>query len=294
MKTKTLTPTIIPVKDALYHLERNYKAIPTDAARAKYLDTLSKDDRARLEKTLFKPKHRNLNEIHELQQLTRAIKSGHECTQGLVKSAQERSCEALAEAIICGGKLVRAKELIGYGGFMNWCKSALKEISHQTINNYMALYNAFGKDSKGLGNLPATNLHKAYKILGIVKEDDLKPDAAVVAGKDAVENKSSSNAQTHGTLKSQSNNSASASSSKPIHKGVNKTTIPQPTLTKGKTATRIASIEPGVALSRAKFLASELTKNLITVYQFKQSSLKEIEDTIITPLLDAVAKLKKP
>lgn len=109
-------------------------------------------------------------DVTKLNALARQIRDGHDATEKLVKSAKDRAREALGEAIITGKALTEAKQIIGFGGFTRWLKEHCKKVSHDTCNRYMSLYNAFGKDSAHVRNLPEMNLRKAYLQLGIINE----------------------------------------------------------------------------------------------------------------------------
>lgn len=214
------------------------------------------------------------SQISELRQLKEGITSTHAATDKIIKSAKEKAGEALAEAIICGKKLARVKEIIPYGGFENWCKAELLKISKATIGRYLSLHNSFGKDKSHVSNLPATNLRKAYQLLGILKEDDLKPE-------------------TSGTIVTQDDSTITtqpvAATSRVMggsggRKLIQSETIP----TTSKPAMTTAD-----ALSRAKFLTRELTENLIALNKSGGASVKEMEAAVLEPISATFEKMKK-
>ncbi len=106
--------------------------------------------------------------IRRLAELKRIIIDGTEATEKLIKTAKERSREALSEAMLCGNALLEAKKILGYGKFMRWCKENIQQVSHQTITRYIQLSQEWSQVS----NLSATNLglRQAYLKLGIIDE----------------------------------------------------------------------------------------------------------------------------
>src|SRR2546430_17112354 len=59
--------------------------------------------------------------------------------RSLIKAAREKSREALAEAILCGQKLKRTKELVGPGCWVRWLQENCPQISRQTALKWMKL-----------------------------------------------------------------------------------------------------------------------------------------------------------
>ena len=68
--------------------------------------------------------------------------------------------------------------------------------------------------------------------------------------------------------------------------------IKKPALEWIKAVTIQSEISPAIALSRAVYLSGMLSNNLITVIKSKQSSIKDVEDVIISPMLKAFEELK--
>ena len=209
------------------------------------------------------------SQISELRQLKEGITSTHAATDKIIKSAKEKAGEALAEAIICGKKLARVKEIIPYGGFENWCKAELLKISKATIGRYLSLHNSFGKDKSHVSNLPATNLRKAYQLLGIIKEDDFKTE-------------------TTGAIALQDDSAVEKSSSKP-----DVSTVRRDTESSHHPKTYAPAIAKSDALSRAKFLTKELIENVIALNRGSGASVMEMEAAVLKPIQDAFANMKK-
>ncbi len=80
-----------------------------------------------------------IKEPSELKQLACELRESYETVAGLIKFAREKSREALAEAILCGQKLKRAKELVGAGGWVRWLQENCPQISRQTALKWMKL-----------------------------------------------------------------------------------------------------------------------------------------------------------
>lgn len=108
----------------------------------------------------------------ELHKLKRTINDSAEAVESLVKSVKDKSRQALAEALVCGGALLKAKFILGFGQFEKWCRENCKKVSEKTARNYMRL-----AKGQSVADLLATGggLKEAYISIGILKEDDSAP-----------------------------------------------------------------------------------------------------------------------
>ena len=108
----------------------------------------------------------------ELHKLKRTINDSADAVESLVKSVKDKSRQALAEALICGKALLRAKEIMKFGQFEKWCRENCKKVSKATVKNYMRLAN-----SQHVSHLLTTGvgLRQAYIAIGILKEEDSAP-----------------------------------------------------------------------------------------------------------------------
>ena len=114
-------------------------------------------------------KSNTIKEPSELKQLACELRESYETVAGLIKSAREKNREALAEAILCGQKLKRARELVGPGGWVRWLQENCPQISRQTALKWMKL------GSHNLQILSTSyGLRQAYIALGIIDEDKPK------------------------------------------------------------------------------------------------------------------------
>jgi hypothetical protein len=110
----------------------------------------------------------NLTEIQELNRLKREIVSTHETVMILVKTTKDKARQALAEALLCGGKLNHTKEILKRGQFLQWLEKECT-MSQRTAYGYMGLAklpHVATQLTTGLG------LRRAYIALGIIREDD--------------------------------------------------------------------------------------------------------------------------
>jgi len=80
-----------------------------------------------------------IKEPSELKQLACELRDSYEAVAGLIKCAKQKRREALAEAILCGQRLKRAKELVGCGGWVRWLQENCPQISRQTALKWMKL-----------------------------------------------------------------------------------------------------------------------------------------------------------
>ena len=114
-------------------------------------------------------KSNTIKEPSELKQLACELRESYESVVGLIKAAREKSREALAEAILCGQKLKRTKELVGPGCWVRWLQENCPQISRQTALKWMKL------GSHNLQILSTSyGLRQAYIALGIIDEDKPK------------------------------------------------------------------------------------------------------------------------
>jgi hypothetical protein len=111
-----------------------------------------------------------LTEVAKLKLLARTIRDGHEATEKYIKSAKDQARDALREAILTGKALTEVKQIVGFGGFTRWLKEHCKGVNERTGQRYMSLYNAFGRNTSHVSELPEMSLRKAYLQLGIINE----------------------------------------------------------------------------------------------------------------------------
>jgi hypothetical protein len=120
----------------------------------------------KIEINKINPKSNTIKEPSELKQLACELRESYESLAGLTKAVREKSREALAEAILCGQKLKRTKELVGPGGWVRWLQENCPQISRQTALKWMKL------GSRNLQILSTSyGLRQAYIALGIIDED---------------------------------------------------------------------------------------------------------------------------
>lgn len=110
----------------------------------------------------------------ELYKLKASIHDHHEASEKFVKCSKDNSRQALAEAMLCGHALLKAKEILKHGRFMKWLSEHIK-CSQQTANRYMKLATNYSHVS----NLSTTGLRKAYIELGIIDEPVVVADSNV-------------------------------------------------------------------------------------------------------------------
>lgn len=99
----------------------------------------------------------------------------------LADEARGVASAAVAKAIECGQLLIRQKETLGHGSWLDWLDANVPEISRWTARRYMAL--AKGAESNG-AHVPhladATSVRQAYIATGIIptnpEKEPLPPD----------------------------------------------------------------------------------------------------------------------
>lgn len=121
---------------------------------------------------------------YELEDLARKIKASHQATCQMAKQIREQCNEAVAEAILCGQALIRAKEICGHGRFLAWLKEKCPKIETRTAQNYMRLAN-----TKHVSYLErASTLRQAYLMVGVIQDKEQvtkKTEPARVEASDA-------------------------------------------------------------------------------------------------------------
>lgn len=102
-------------------------------------------------------------ELTELKEIKRDVVSLHEAAATIARSARDKARQALAEALLCGQKLIRAKEIVGHGQWLKWVEAELP-IARATVGRYITLASNYSE----LSNLDSdSGLWKAYVRLGI-------------------------------------------------------------------------------------------------------------------------------
>ena len=192
----------------------------------------------------------------ELHRLNKTINTSAEAVESLINSVKDKSRQALAEALICGKALCRAKEILKFGQFDSWCAEHCKKIGKVTLTKYMRLAN-HGEHllTTGIG------LRQAYIALGILKEDDSETPQGNVVGVEP----------------------ASESTSGTIQMRVNKVSVTplanQMAKANGKHA--ITIITPEISstdhLSRARYLTEQLLGELNCKITIKGITVSELE-----------------
>lgn len=212
-------------------------------------------------------KKRNLtiSEQKELEKLKRIINDSADATEVLVKSAKDKSRQALAEALTCGKALIQARKIIGYGRFRDWCSKNCRK-SQMTLWKYMELVN------RGL-HLPATDLglRQAYVSLGIIKEDVVEPSGTSEGDETGAH-------PTETVVLScppKISNKATPIANR-MAKATGRSTITQVT----------PSITKEDVLSRARFLTTELLGELNSKITIKGVSKKDLEGVTLKPIAD--------
>ena len=84
---------------------------------------------------------------------------------GLATEAKEYASEAVAKAVECGQLLLRQKESLVHGGWLNWLDNNVPEMSDRTAQRYMAL----AKKTSHVSFLDdASTMRQAYIATGIL------------------------------------------------------------------------------------------------------------------------------
>ena len=73
-----------------------------------------------------------------LEKLAKSIIAAHDCTIAMVKVAEEKWNQAVAEAILCGSSLDEAKAILG-SGWKRWIENACKNVPVKTALIYRRL-----------------------------------------------------------------------------------------------------------------------------------------------------------
>lgn len=80
-----------------------------------------------------------LDTLERLRGLARSINAAHAAAEASAKQCVSGMDEAIKHALICGQKLIDAKEQAGHGYFMQWREDHCPKIGHATANRYMRL-----------------------------------------------------------------------------------------------------------------------------------------------------------
>ena len=193
----------------------------------------------------------------ELKTLKKAINDGHDSIEQMVTDIRAEGNKVLTEAILEGNRLLKVKKLLPYGAFNRWIKENCKKFSTRTAQRYMAL-------ATRKSELLTTDvgLRKAYALVGIIKDDitDELIETTTAAAIQQSTSPSSSNAN-HKSLAEQAADKAR--------------NVKQPT----------PIIQKNDLLSRAKYLASELTNELNSKL-INESIMKSDARQIVQPLIE--------
>lgn len=108
------------------------------------------------------------SEPKELIGLRRKIVESYEQSELFAAKARGACNAAVAEAILCGQYLTRAKKIVGHGHWLEWLRKSCKEVRVNTAGRYMRLANS----SHVVDLNDAASLRQAYIAAGII--DDVK------------------------------------------------------------------------------------------------------------------------
>lgn len=86
----------------------------------------------------------------QLTSLAREISNRQETLELLEKKVENTGSDYVCEAILQGEALIRVKELVGHGNFMNWIRIHCPTVSHDCCNKYMLI----ARNSERVRNLP--------------------------------------------------------------------------------------------------------------------------------------------
>ena len=207
----------------------------------------------------------------ELKALKRQINEGHETIEALVKKAKDKANEAITEAVLTGEHLIKAKTLVPYGQFQRWLKENCKAISIKTAQRYMTLATRKSQLLK-----TDIGLRQAYALVGIIKDDSVDQSEATTTAtyNPLVFGVAVESAVTGNVLKGD----------KPAHR-----TLAQKSADKARSVkSAIPAISKDDALSRARFLATELINELTSKINNELID-KETARQIVEPLFALTA-----
>ena len=117
------------------------------------------------------------------------LEAYREATQ-LAQQSKGYASQAVAKAVECGRLLVRQKESLGHGSWMEWTATNLPDIHHDTIGRYMRVAKAAQdvlpssenekiSNSTRVSNLGnAASLRQAFVAVGILPPPEDKSDQA--------------------------------------------------------------------------------------------------------------------
>jgi len=196
----------------------------------------------------------------QLKTLKKAIAETHDNITAIVKIAQYKSNEAVAEAIIAGEKLIESKKLLPYGGFERWVKENFTKMSFRTAQRYMKL--ATLKSSLLKTDL---GLNQAYALVGIIKDRSLDIENGTITDDDT---------RPRTTLPAQV---------------VTVKSKAKPTTPRAPLHVNLPTIQRDDVLSRSRFLSNELVKDLGDKLINKLID-KEDARKILKPLIDLLAE----
>jgi Protein of unknown function (DUF3102) len=91
----------------------------------------------------------------------------------LASQTREFAAQAVAKALECGQLLIRQKESLGYGSWLEWLDANVPEICERTARHYMAL--AKRQHVADLSN--AASVRQAYLAAGIIPRQESEAPA---------------------------------------------------------------------------------------------------------------------
>lgn len=111
-------------------------------------------------------KGHTITNTQALDKLAKQIRSRYDATTQLVKSAKDKSREAVAEAILCGTALNEAKAIVSHGAWEKWLARHCKGVHENTARNYMRL----AKAQHVVDLNRPESLRQAYIAVGILSD----------------------------------------------------------------------------------------------------------------------------
>ena len=106
----------------------------------------------------------------------------------LADTAKGQASLAVQKAIECGQLLMRQKETIGHGGWLEWLEFNVPQIAEKTAQNYMRLAKSATElaqlpenqenHPQAIADLSTTTLKSAYVALGIMPSSEPKTEQA--------------------------------------------------------------------------------------------------------------------
>jgi hypothetical protein len=113
------------------------------------------------------------------------IRAAHAEATAIADQAKGYASQAVAKAIECGRLLIRQKESLGHGSWLDWRAEHLPDISHNTVSKYMRLAKAVealpasddvgdSNFTHGLNLLDAASARQAYIAAGILPSPENK------------------------------------------------------------------------------------------------------------------------